>query len=203
MRIRLPATLVVLLVLVAAAPAAWAAEEGGLDLKEQLSWPTILTSIVVFLLLLVVLAKTAWKPILAGLQRREETIRKALDDAEAAHEKAKALIAEYEGRLDHARTEAQAIFDEARKDADAMRAQLEAEARARGDEIIDRAQREIDQRAAKAWDELVRDAAAIACETAGRIIGQTLDPEGHAAIVGQVVDEFAASRERSGAGDAS
>lgn len=191
----LPVCLTLLLVVLAAAPA-WASEEGGGGLRwgDQLDWRTILTSIGVFLLLLVVLAKTAWKPILEGLQKREETIKKALDDAEAAHTKAKALIAEYEGKIDQAREEAQAIFDEARRDAADIRSQIETDARARADETVERAKREIDQLVSKAWDGLVRDAASIATQAAGKIIGRQLDAEGHADLVAGVVREFGGSR---------
>jgi len=167
-----------------------AGAEDPLGLNDMLDGRTILVSMVVFLILLIVLGKTAWKPILAGLQQREATIKKALDDAEAAHEKAKALIAEYEAKIDKARDEAQAIFDEARRDADEIRADIEEEARKRADETIERAQREIDQRLAKAWDGLVRDAASIATQAAGQIIGQELSPEGHAGLVAGVVGKF-------------
>ncbi|MDJ0522449.1 MAG: F0F1 ATP synthase subunit B [Planctomycetota bacterium] len=191
----LPSVLVAVLLIVCAAPA-FAGDEGGggLELGKQLDVKNIITSIVVFLLLLLLLSKTAWKPILEGLQKREETIQKALDDAEAAHEKAKALIAEYEDKIDHAREEAQAIFDEARRDADNIRSGIESEARKRADETVERAQREIDQRIAKAWDELVRDAAGIATSAAGSIIEKELSEEGHAEIVAGVVSKFTGSR---------
>ena len=188
--------LVLLMLLLVGTSPAWAAEEGGggLQFEKQLTWPTILTSIIVFLILLFILAKTAWKPMLQGLQKREETIRKALDDAEAAHEKAKALIAEYEHRIDQAREEAQAIFEEARKDADAKRAEIERAAQGRADETVERAKREIDQLVSKAWDGLVRDAADIATQAAGKIIGRQLTEEGHADLVAGVVSEFSTSR---------
>ncbi|MDA1194410.1 MAG: F0F1 ATP synthase subunit B [Planctomycetota bacterium] len=197
MRHRILPSLIVFCLLCATAVPAFAAEEaegGGLDLGAQVTLVTVLTSIGVFVLLLIVLSKTAWKPILAGLKQREDAIRKALDDAEAAHQKAKALIAEYEGRIDTARQEAQAIFDEARKDAEDIRSQIEADARSQADATIARTKREIEQLGAKAWDLLVRDAAAIATEAAGRIISKQLSPEGHAEIVAGVVGEFAGRR---------
>jgi F-type H+-transporting ATPase subunit b len=203
MRTWFPIALVLILLVVVAAPA-WAGDppaeaggehgSGGLEWGKQLDLRNILTSIGVFLILLVVLAKTAWKPILDGLQKREQTIQQALDDAKDAHERAKALIAEYEAKLDKARDEAQAIFEETRRDAQDIRSQIEEDARKRADETVARAGREIEQMTAKAWDRLVRDAAGIATEAASRIIRKELSPEGHADIVGAVVGEFAASR---------
>ena len=189
----LPLAVLAALVLIGADPA-WAAdgEAKGLQFDKQLTLVTIGVSIGVFLLLLIVLGKFAWKPILAGLQQREDTIRKALDDAEEAHNRAKALIAEYEAKIDKAREEAQAVFDEARRDADEIRTQIEANAKLRASETVERAQREIGQLTAKAWDGFVKDAASIATEAAGRIIKQELTADGHAAIVASVVTEVAA-----------
>lgn len=170
---------------------AFAAEEGAakpglLDLDLV----TALCTIAVFVVLLVVLSKAAWRPILEGLKARERTIQQALDDAAAAHERAKALIAEYEQRIDHARAEAQSIFDEARRDAQEIRRQIEEEARRRAEETVERARREIGQLEAKAWDRVVRDAATVATEVASRIVRRQLAPEDHAALVAEVVGEF-------------
>lgn len=184
-----------LLLLIVCVGPAWAGgDDGGkakVDMAAQIKSWAAPTAIGVFLILLIVLSKTAWRPILDGLQKREETIKKALDDAYEAHSSAKALIAEYESKIDHAREEAQEIFDEARRDAQDIRNQIEEDARKRADETVARASREIDQMTHKAWDELVRDAASVATEAASRIIQKELTPEGHASIVASVVSDFA------------
>jgi F-type H+-transporting ATPase subunit b len=194
MRIGPPLALLALVVLLLAAPAAWAAEGGGQSDLLDFDLVTALATIVVFVVLLVVLTAFAWKPILKGLQAREATIQKALDDAAKAHEQAKALIADYERRIENARQEAQSIFDEARRDAQDIRRQIEEDGRKRADETVERSRREVEQLHAKAWERLVRDAAAVATEAASRIVKRELTPESHAALVADVVREF----ERSG-----
>ena len=160
---------------------------------------TIVLTIVVFVLLLVILSKAAWKPILDALKKREDTIAKALDDAKAANEVAQAKIQEYEAKIDHAKEEAAEITDEARKDAEDIKARIQAEAEQESEAIKDRAQREIDQMSHAAWDQVVNDAADLAVEAANKIIGEGLNPEGHAEIVSKVVSDFAAERGGSGA----
>ena len=182
-------------VAVCAAPA-WASEaEAGekakLDLGAQINPWSIGVSIGVFVILLLVLSKVAWKPILAGLQQREDTIKKALDDAAEANEQAKALIAKYESKLDEAREEGQAIIEETRRDAQELRAQIEADATKRAEETVARSKREVEQVFAKAWDGLVKDAATVATEAASQIIQQELSPEGHADIVSGIVSDLA------------
>ena len=159
---------------------------------------TMATAVVVFIVLLLVLSKFAWRPILDGLRKREETIQNALDEAKAANEKARELIAQYETKLDAAREEAQAIAEEARRDAQDIKAQIETDARKAADETVARAKVEIEQASAKAWDQIVRDAASIASEAAGRIVSGKLSPEGHAEIVAGVVSDFAARRGAKG-----
>lgn len=193
--------LTLVLVAVCAAPA-WAAdaeagEKASLDLFGQVTWLSVLTAISVFVILMLVLSKAAWRPILDGLQKREDTIKKALDDAAEANEQAKTLIAKYETKLDEAREEGQAVLEEARRDAQELREQIEADAKVKADETIARSKSEIQQTFAKAWDGLVRDAAQVATEAAGQIIEQQLTPEGHATIVAKVVSEVVAKRSGS------
>jgi F-type H+-transporting ATPase subunit b len=194
---RFAAFLVLLAVLGAARPAFAddEAEHGGesrspvvLDLTQAIP------ALVVFALLLVVLAKTAWKPLLKGLQAREETIRKAVDDAAAASEKAKALVAQYEAKLEAARAEAQQVVEEGRRDGEALRRRIEEDAHRAVEETKQRATREIEQAQAKAFDEVLRDVAVIATEAASRIVRKTLPAAAHQELVDEVVREFAGRR---------
>jgi F-type H+-transporting ATPase subunit b len=192
----------VLLLLVTAAPAfaaegpeaAGGAKEKGLlepDLAEAL------TAIIVFVVLLIVLAKFAWRPILTGLKSREATIQKAVDDAQAASEKAQAVVREYEGKLATAAEEARLILEEGRKDAVALKATIEAEARQVAAETTARAVRDIEQARLTAWDSLVRDTAKLATEAAAKIIRKNLDAQAHASLVDEVINEAIAQRRGS------
>ena len=197
MRPTLRHALVLLFALVVAAAPALASDDHGGAAKPGLLdvdlW-TAVTAMVVFVLLLVVLGRFAWKPILQGMKTREQRIQDALDEAERANTRAHELIAEYEARLDQAREEAAAIAEEARKDARDIKAQIEADGRRTAEETVARARIEIEQVTATAWERLVKDAAGIATEAAGRIVGRELSPENHAALVADVVGEYAALR---------
>jgi len=160
---------------------------------------SVAVAIGVFLILVVVLSKLAWKPILAGLKAREATIQKAVDDAQTASNNAQTVMRQYEGRLAHAAEEARAILEEAKKDALALRAQIEVDARASAEATTQRAVKEIEQARLTAWDGLVKDAARLATETASRIIGKQLDAGGHAALVDHVVNQIQSARSGRGA----
>ena len=63
-------------------------------------------TIVTFLVLLGLLAKFAWRPLLDALERRQESIRKSLDDAQKAKQELERLNVESQRILAAARTEA-------------------------------------------------------------------------------------------------
>ena len=69
---------------------------------------------IVFGMLFLLLKKYAWPAILSMTEQREETIRRHLGEAEEAHAKAQALLAEQQKLLGESRTQAQAIMAEAK-----------------------------------------------------------------------------------------
>jgi F-type H+-transporting ATPase subunit b len=97
-----------------------------------LSWDLALWTVVVFLLLLFILRKVAWKPMLEGLQKREENIKSALEEAKRAHEESLKLRAEMTAQMAAAQDKVKATLDEARKDAQSM-----------ADDLINKAKSEI------------------------------------------------------------
>ncbi|NCA12410.1 hypothetical protein EBR56_11545, partial [bacterium] len=56
-------------------------------------------SFAVFLALLALLTKFAWKPIMQGLEKREEGILRQIAETKASNEEAKRMLASYERRL--------------------------------------------------------------------------------------------------------
>ena len=158
----------------------------------------VIVAIVTFILLLFVLTKFGWKPILQGLQAREATIQKALDDAQKANEGALALLEQYQARMDGAKQDAQAIADEARKEAEHARHRIETDATERAKETLERSLREIEQAKDSALDEILTEVGNIAAETATRIVRRQLTPEDNAKIVDDVMKDFAAANARGG-----
>lgn len=192
----MPALIFALALLAFASPA-WAADaeaehgsEDGLPAFLKVDTAAVVVAIVTFLILLFLLTKLAWKPILTGLQQREETIRAAVDDAQKANEEARALAAEYQVKLETAKSEAQAIAEDARKKADATRLRIEDEARKQADETLARAVREIQQAKDTALSELLGSVADIAAEAASRIVRREISPEANAPLVNEVVEAF-------------
>ena len=71
-------------------------------------------TIVTFVVLLLLLAKFAWRPLLEALERRQEAIRKSLDEARQAKQELGRLHEESARIMAEARAEADAIISRTR-----------------------------------------------------------------------------------------
>lgn len=91
-------------------------------------------SFAVFLGLFGLLTKFAWKPIMEGLEKREQGIADTIAATQAANEDARRMLASYERRLAEATDEVRGMLEEARRDADATRQTIVAEARKAAEE---------------------------------------------------------------------
>ena len=86
---------------------------------------------VVFLVLVAVLWKFAWGPLSAALDRREKGVADQIAEAEAANQKAKEILADYEKKLVAAKDDVRGILDQGRRDAEKL-----------GRELLDKAKEE-------------------------------------------------------------
>jgi len=151
-----------------------------------------LWTVVIFVLVLVVLGKFAWGPLLAGLQAREAYIREALETARRDRQEAESRLREYEEKLAASRTEATAIIDEGRRDAEAVKRKIEEHAREESAKMIERARREIDAAATEATRQLYALSAHLATELAARIIGRELDAKDHERLIEESIADISA-----------
>jgi F-type H+-transporting ATPase subunit b len=134
------------------ATAAGAAEEHGtkeggkIDPVEKFGlkrYDLGIYTVIVFFILLGVLGKYAWGPMMKGLDKREATLRKTHDDAEAARVEAQKALSELQAQLAKANDEVRAMLDEARRDGQAVKEQLKAEAATEIQAERERVRREI------------------------------------------------------------
>jgi F-type H+-transporting ATPase subunit b len=147
-------------------------------------------TLVVFLLAVFVLGKFAWGPLLSTLQEREGFIRDSLAAAKADREEAEARLAEYIRKLEEARAEATEIVDEGRRDAEAVKAKVEAEARDEAKKMIERAKREIDVAKKTAIRELYETSASLATEVAARVIRREVKAADHERLIAEAIEDL-------------
>jgi F-type H+-transporting ATPase subunit b len=190
--------LIPLLTLAFAAPALALAQEtaehggGGADIFAGDVGNAVWT-LVIFLTVVVVLGKFAWGPILKGLQARESYILESLEKAKREREQAEARLKEYEDRLAQARTEATAIVDEGRRDAEVLKNKILEEARREAEQERERTKREIRIATDTATKELYALSARLATDMAGRIIRKELTPQDHERLIADSIQELSSA----------
>ena len=177
-----------------AAPSLALAEENS-DLGIGILIPNMsefIPALIAFLVIWVVLAKFAWPMIVGMLDKRQETIKNNLDEAEAAKIEAQRSLEEYKKQLAEARREAAGIVDEARRAGEQVKADITAQAQAQADEMIAKAKKSIEKEKQAAIADLQSSVADLSVAVAGRFIGEGLSVADQRKLIEKYVAEAGA-----------
>jgi F-type H+-transporting ATPase subunit b len=140
-------------------------------------------SFAVFLGLLGLLTKFAWKPIMEGLDKREQGIADTIAATQAANAEARNMLASYERRLAEASDEVRGMLEEARRDAETTRQSIVAEARKAAEDERNRARHEIGLAKDDALATIAERAGELAVDVAGKFLREKLGKEDQARLV--------------------
>ena len=151
-------------------------------------------TIVVFLLLATLLRKFAWRPLLEALERRQEAIRKSLDEARQAKQELGRLHEESARILAEARGEADAIISRTRADAARAGEELKQKARADAENIVKHAEREIQMETSRALQKVRQEAVDISIDIASKIIRRNLSREDNERLIAETLQQIQTSR---------
>jgi F-type H+-transporting ATPase subunit b len=138
-------------------------------------WDLGIYTLVVFGLLMFILGRYAWGPIIQGLQKREDIIRRARDEAAQALAEAQKFRDELAAQRASAADEVRGLMDEARRDAQALRDQMRADAAKDVQAERERLRREIDSARDQALQDIYTTAVQFAEEFAKKAIRRKLD----------------------------
>ncbi|MFQ5897139.1 MAG: F0F1 ATP synthase subunit B [Candidatus Methylomirabilia bacterium] len=164
---------------------AQAAEGGFINLDKSL-----IVQAVNFLLLLFLLWRLLYRPFMAKMEERTQTIRKSLDEAEAARAEAQRLAEEYRAKLEAAHTEAHAIRETALREAAEERQRVVEAARGEAVRIVEVARAEIERDVRRAKQELRREVGGLAVAVAERLVRKSFRGEDHQRIVRESIAQL-------------
>jgi F-type H+-transporting ATPase subunit b len=151
-------------------------------------------TVVVFLTLLFVLKRHAWGPMLDGLQKREDSIRSALDEAQRAREEAKTLQARFEAEMNRAQEKVREVMDEARRDAQAMRDDMVAKAKSEIQTERERMRHDIEMARDAALHQLWNQSAQLATMIASKAIRRQLNIDDQRQLIDEAITEMQGAR---------
>ncbi|RJQ87461.1 F0F1 ATP synthase subunit B [Amycolatopsis panacis] len=156
----------------------------------------LILGFVAFLILLFVLKKFVVPRFEKAYEERAQKIEGGIERAEKAQAEAEAALTEYKAQLADARSEAAKIRDDARLEAEQIKAELRANAEAEAQRIVTQGQAQLQAQKAQIVTELRAELGRNAVELAGRIVGESLEDEARRR---GTVDRFLAELETSGA----
>lgn len=147
-------------------------------------------TIVVFVLLLLLLRRLAWGPMLEGLQRREQNIRAAREEAERARDEAQRLRADLQAEMDRAAEKVAGLMDGARRDAQRATDEMLGKAREEIQKERERLHREIGVARDQALQEIWNQTAQLATLISAKAIRRQLDANDHRRLVDEAIGEL-------------
>jgi F-type H+-transporting ATPase subunit b len=178
----------------ASTPVVLAAESTGEKpnpVAEELNIGTFVVTILIFLTLFLILTRTAWKPIMTGLQNREQAIRDSVEAAKKAREAADQSAKDLEAKMVEVQRQAALQLQQAKADAqkiaETMRAQAEADSAA----IKDRTLRDINAAKQQALAEINTHAAELATAVARKILQRNITVDDQQRLVDDSLAEMA------------
>lgn len=149
----------------------------------------IVWAVIAFAIVFGLLAWKAWPAIKKALKDREDRIRGDLERAEGARVEAEQSLEEYRHQLAEARTEANAIVEQAREAADQVRRDLIARAEADAAELRARAADDIRLATERAMSELHGKVAQLSIDLAEKVIEQNLDRDAQVRLIENYINQ--------------
>jgi F-type H+-transporting ATPase subunit b len=173
-----------------------AQESGKIDVAEKFGlkrYDLGIYTLIVFGILLFILGRYAWGPMMSGLDKREATLRKTHEDAEAAREEARLALAEVQSRLAKANEEVRGMLDEARRDAQSVKDQMKAEAAVEIQAERERIRREIGTARDQALKDIYEQSVQLAALVSSKAIRRELTPADHTRLLDDALKDLRAN----------
>jgi F-type H+-transporting ATPase subunit b len=147
-------------------------------------------TIVTFLVLLGLLARFAWRPLLDALEKRQEVIRKSLDDARKARQELEQVKADAAKLLAEARAEAGEIVSRTRSEAARFADEMKQKARTDADALVKHAERQIEMQTARAMETIRRETVDLSVEIASKILRRSITKEDNERLIDDTLKEM-------------
>ncbi len=136
----------------------------------HIDWKIIIAQAINFAVVFVVLYIYALKPLSKLMSERSDKISKGMDDAKKNEETLKATQVEYDAILMKARAEANKIFQDGKKEAEAKRSAMLEDAKKEVTVIIENGKKSLEAEKGKVMEDAKKEIVALAMAATEKII---------------------------------
>lgn len=154
----------------------------------------ILFQLAMFIILLALLKKYAWGPLMGIMKQREEHIANEINAAEQSRAETQKLLEDQRNLLKEARTEAQGLIENAKKQGDVQRDEIITLARSEAERIKESANLEIEQQKEKAVAAIREQVATLSVMIASKVIEKELSVQDQEKLINDYIQEAGEGR---------
>lgn len=144
-------------------------------------------TVIAFVVLLLALWKLVWKPMLAGLNTRQEHIEKQISDAEETKKNASKVLTDYNAKLDDVGHEGKKIIAEYVKKAENQGREIIAKAGSEIEAMKLKAETGLERQRNEAQAQLWVHAGEIILKLGQDVLGKTIDEADNQKLIDQAV----------------
>jgi F-type H+-transporting ATPase subunit b len=173
----------------ASLPVAATEEEGGGSFLVSPALGLMFWTLLAFGVTMYVLSKKAFPRIGEALEKRANAIRESIEAAEKQRAEADKLLEEYRQRLTEAREQAEDIVSRSRRAAEAAVAQATVEGKAKREELVAAARKDIDTETRRSLEQIRREVADLTVLATEKITRKSLDSEDQQRLVEEALAE--------------
>ena len=138
----------------------------------HIDWKIIVAQAINFAIVFVVLYIFALKPLSKLMAERSEKIAKGIDDAKTNEKLLSETRAEYEAALVKARNEANKIFQDGKKEAEAKKISMLEDAKKEVSMVIENGKKSLETEKIKMVEEAKKEIVALAMKATEKLIGE-------------------------------
>lgn len=154
---------------------------------HTLNYGDILATLIIFIVLMLLLKKFAWGPLMGIMTEREELVASEIETAEKSREDAQKLLEEQRSLLKEARTEALAIVENAKKQADLQKEDIVSAAKAEAVRVQESAKRDIETEKEKAIAAVREEVVSLSVLAATKVLNKEVSAEDNRALIEETI----------------
>nr|WP_276323909.1 F0F1 ATP synthase subunit B [Planococcus halocryophilus] len=147
----------------------------------------ILATLVIFIGLMLLLKKFAWGPLMGVMQQREDLIKSEIETAENSRLESQKMLEEQRTLLKDARTQAQEIVENAKKQGEVSREEIITTARAESGRMKEAAVQEIANERDKAISAVREEVVALSLLAATKVLEKEISEEDNRQLINETI----------------
>jgi F-type H+-transporting ATPase subunit b len=163
-------------------------EEGGSFLVQP-GIGLMIWTLIAFVFTMWVLSKLAFPRIREALEDRANRINADIETAERQRQEADELLAEYRERLREAREQAEDIVARARKAGETAKSEATEEGRAKREELVTAAKKDIEAETRRSLDQIRKEVADLTVLATEKVTRKSLSEEDHQRLIEEALGE--------------